>query len=146
MQVQSLSWEDPLKEDMAIDSSILAWKIPWTEEPGGLQSMGSQRVWHDWVTELNGNQNQAGDGFPVMVSSFPSLFHPLPPVFFHSLQVCGPYASTSISPLQLPPSFFYSLSIPLFLPSVVLHSWHFQPKHTSVHKLDFIIELISLSL
>ena len=44
MQVQSLSWEDPLKEDMAIDSSILAWKIPWTEEPGGLQSMGSQRV------------------------------------------------------------------------------------------------------
>ena len=44
MQVQSLGWEDPLEEEMAIHSSILAWIIPWTEEPGGLQSMGWQRV------------------------------------------------------------------------------------------------------
>ena len=42
--VQSLSWEDPLEEEMAMHSSILAGKIPWTEEPGGLQSKGSQRV------------------------------------------------------------------------------------------------------
>ena len=42
--VQSLSWEDPLEKGMATHSSILAWRIPWTEEPGGLQSMGSQRV------------------------------------------------------------------------------------------------------
>ena len=47
MQVQSLDWEDPLEEKMAIHSSILAWRIPWTEEPGGLQSMGSQRVRHN---------------------------------------------------------------------------------------------------
>ena len=40
-------WEDPLKEVMATHSSILVWRIPWTEEPGGLQSMGSQRVGHD---------------------------------------------------------------------------------------------------
>ena len=40
MWVQNLSWEDPLEEDMATHSSILAWKIPWTEEPGGLQSRG----------------------------------------------------------------------------------------------------------
>ena len=46
-QVQSLGWEDPLEKEMAIHSSIIAWKIPWTEEPGGLQSMGSQRVGHD---------------------------------------------------------------------------------------------------
>ena len=46
MQVQSLGWEDPLEEGMSTHSSILAWKIPWTEEPGGLQSMGSQRVAH----------------------------------------------------------------------------------------------------
>ena len=45
--VQSLSWEDPLEEGMATHSSILAWRIPWTEEPGGLQSMGSQRVGHN---------------------------------------------------------------------------------------------------
>ena len=47
---QSLSWEDPLKKGMATLSSILAWRIPWTEEPGRLQSMGSQRVEHDWAT------------------------------------------------------------------------------------------------
>ena len=41
-QVQSLGWEDPLEKEVATHSSILAWKIPWTEEPGGLQSMGSQ--------------------------------------------------------------------------------------------------------
>ena len=45
--VQSLGWEDPLEKEMATHSRILAWKIPWTEEPGGLQSMGSQRVKHD---------------------------------------------------------------------------------------------------
>ena len=47
MWVQSLGREDPLEEEMATHSSILAWRIPWTEEPGGLQSMGSQRVGHD---------------------------------------------------------------------------------------------------
>ena len=45
--IQSLRWEDPLEEGMATHSGILAWKIPWTEEPGGLQSKGSQRVGHD---------------------------------------------------------------------------------------------------
>ena len=45
--VRSLSWEDPLEEGMATHSNILAWKIPWTEEPSWLQSMGSQRVGHD---------------------------------------------------------------------------------------------------
>ena len=46
-QVRSLGWEDPLEKEMATHSSILAWKISWTQEPGGLQSMGSQRVGHD---------------------------------------------------------------------------------------------------
>ena len=46
-QIQSLGWEDPLEKEMATHSSILAWKISWTEEPGGLQSMGSQRVGHN---------------------------------------------------------------------------------------------------
>ena len=46
-RVQSLGWEDPLEKEMATHSSTLAWKIPWTEEPGRLQSMGSQRVRHD---------------------------------------------------------------------------------------------------
>ena len=46
-QVRSLDQDNPLEEGMATHSSILAWRIPWTEEPGGLQSMGSQRVRHD---------------------------------------------------------------------------------------------------
>ena len=46
-RVQSLGWEDPLEEEMAAHSSILAWKIPWTKDPGRLQSMGSQRVGYD---------------------------------------------------------------------------------------------------
>ena len=49
-QVWSLDREDPLEKGMTTHSSILAWRIPWTEEPSELQSMGSQRVRHDWVT------------------------------------------------------------------------------------------------
>ena len=45
------SWEDPLEKGMATHSSILAWRIPWTEDPSGLQSMRLQRVGHEWVTE-----------------------------------------------------------------------------------------------
>ena len=46
-RIQSLSWEEPLKEEMATHSSILAWRIPWRDEPCGLQSMGSQKSQHD---------------------------------------------------------------------------------------------------
>ena len=49
-QVQFLGQEDPLEKGMATQSSILPWRLPWTEEPGGLQSTGSQRVRHDWAT------------------------------------------------------------------------------------------------
>ena len=51
MQVQSLGQEDPLEKEIATHSSFLAWEIPWKEETGGLQSMGSQRVGHNLVTE-----------------------------------------------------------------------------------------------
>ena len=51
--VQSLGWEDPLEKEMATHSSILAWRILWTEEPGGLQPMRSQRGGHDWVTNAH---------------------------------------------------------------------------------------------
>ena len=51
--VRSLGWEDPLEESMATYSSILAWRIPWREEPGGLESRGLQRVGHNWATSLH---------------------------------------------------------------------------------------------
>ena len=63
-QIQSLGQKDPLEKEKATHCSILAWKIPWTEEPGRLQSMWSQRVGHNWATSL-------------------SLFH------FHSHKNCG---------------------------------------------------------
>ena len=55
-QVRSLGQEDPLEEEMAIDSSIVAWEIPWTEEHGRVPSMGSQRVGHDWTTKQQWQQ------------------------------------------------------------------------------------------
>ena len=51
MRVQSLGWEDLLEKEMTVHSSILAWEIPWTEEPGGLQSTGLQRVGQDLATK-----------------------------------------------------------------------------------------------
>ena len=58
--VRSLGWADPLEEGMATHSSILAWRISWTEEPGGLQSMRSQRVRHNWVTKHSREWNSPG--------------------------------------------------------------------------------------
>ena len=68
--VRSLGWEDPLEKEMATHSSTLAWKISWTEEPCRLQSMGLQRVRHDWMTSLT------SDYFTVQLaySTFHSLF------------------------------------------------------------------------
>ena len=58
--IQSLGWVDPPEEGMATHSSILACRIPWTEEPGGLQSMGSQRVGHNLATEKKNNHQALG--------------------------------------------------------------------------------------
>ena len=54
---QSLYWENPLEEELATLPRVLAWRIPWTEEPGGLQSLGSQRVVRDWA-HMHGNLNE----------------------------------------------------------------------------------------
>ena len=68
--VWSLGWEDPLEKGMETHSSILAWRIPWTEEPGGLQSRGLQRVGHDWVTNTSLSLLEL---FPVQPLSWSSL-------------------------------------------------------------------------
>ena len=66
--VRFLGREDPLEKEMAIHSSTLAWKIPWMEEPGRLQSMGSRRVGHDWVTLLSLWCIGEGNGNPFQCS------------------------------------------------------------------------------
>ena len=58
MQVRSLHRDDPLEKEMATHSSILAWEIPWTEEPGSLPSMGSQRVGHNLMTRQHQDQSE----------------------------------------------------------------------------------------
>ena len=62
-RVQSLVWEVPLEKEMAMHSSTIACKIPWTEEPGRLQFMRSQRVGHDWAAELNWTENENIDTY-----------------------------------------------------------------------------------
>ena len=76
-RIWSLDWEDPLEKEMAIHSSTLAWKIPWTEEPDRLQSMGSQRVghFHFHFQRLAGGTLSAP--FGVYVRSFLYLFYTL---------------------------------------------------------------------
>ena len=70
MWVQSLSREDPLEGEMATHSNILAWRIPWTEEPGGLQSMGSQRLGHDRSnlthTHTKAHRREKGIGMDIL--------------------------------------------------------------------------------
>ena len=66
-QVPSLGWEDPLEKEMATHSSTLAWKIPWTEEPGRLQSMGSQRVRHDSATSLSLSCLFISDTYTILI-------------------------------------------------------------------------------
>ena len=84
-QVRFLGWEDSLEKEMATHSNILAWKIPWTEEPGGLQSMGSQRVGHDLATKL-----------PLLLPI--SVAHDPVPLSPRSFPLCGSALPLSVSP------------------------------------------------
>ena len=80
-RVRSLGWEDPLEKEMATHSSTLAWRIPWTEEPGRLQSMGSQRVGHDWATSLCQCRRCRRPGFNPWVGTIPGVGNGNPLVF-----------------------------------------------------------------
>ena len=119
---QSLGWEDPLKEEMATHSSILAWKIPWTEEPGRLQSTRSQRIRHDWASEQQYLRNQV-----LVVGATPlsqaQQFHQQPPgavvLLVHSscggnsgrlqAQLCATTLSIIPSSQKDTASYYYSL-------------------------------------
>ena len=78
--VRSLGWEDPLEKEMATHSSILAWRIPWTEKPCGLQSMGSQRIGHDWASNTILLQRffSPKTVCPQPLCIFSELSHPFP--------------------------------------------------------------------
>ena len=137
MQVQDLGRADPLVKEMTTHSSILAWRIPWTEEPGGLQSMGSQRVRHDW-SHLAGRQacNAYFAAVAIVQSvSCAGLF------VTHGLQHTRP-------PCPLPTPGEYSNSCPssqwyhpTISSSVTLFSWLQSFRHPSIFRV-FSNELV----
>ena len=86
-QVPSLGQEDPLEKGMATHSSILAWRIPWTEEPGGLQSMGSQRVVHDWSDLVPASSDRFSSSFPICI----------PFILFYSLITMATTSTTMLN-------------------------------------------------
>ena len=87
--VRSLGRKDPLEKEMTIHSSTIAWKIPWTEEPGRLQSMGSQRVGHDWATWSSLRSLQA-KSLCLLLASCHSGFntHRIQSSYFHGSISC----------------------------------------------------------
>ena len=108
-QVQSLGWEDPLEKEMAIHSSTLAWKIPWMEECGRLQSMGSQRVGHNWVTSLHPHWNfyPHYSVYPISPSSPYGDFLPsLPTCIFILRLALECLINIKLLPSLSPPSLF----------------------------------------
>ena len=74
-QLQALGREDPLEKGMATHSSILSWRIPWTEEPGGLQFRGSQRVGHDWSDLAYTQCIYVNPNILIYPTPFPLAFH-----------------------------------------------------------------------
>ena len=102
--VRSLGQEDPLEKEMAVRSSTTAWKIPWTEEPGRLQSMGSQRVRHDWATSLPHlltyafeNKKNWGKSAPFSTLQVTDLKSPLLFTTRSGGQYCAELSKTTIS-------------------------------------------------
>ena len=99
----SLGWEDPLEDGMATHSSILAWRIPWAEQPGGGQSMGSQRVGHNWVTHLHSDSSPvlschtSWSGAHALLTLCPVPRKATSTLDWHSQHICSvPYGSNLI--------------------------------------------------
>ena len=100
--VQSLGQEDPLEKEMATHSSFLAWRTPWTEEPGELQSTGSQRVRHDWATSLSLSNFEVCN--VVLLTRITVLYIRSPKVIH--LLTASLYPLTTIFSVLTPPSTF----------------------------------------
>ena len=88
--VQSLSQANPLEKGMATHSNILAWRIPWTEEPGGLQSMGSQRIGHGLATKQQQGQEQVSLSFRTQWGPSSQISDSFLPVATRGRTACPP--------------------------------------------------------
>ena len=113
--VWSLGQEDPLEKGIAIHSSFLAWRIPWTEEPGELQSMEPQKVRHNWGTNT----------FTLSILKIHSILLPLPPNFLPLYQSPLSHSRRSQHPPHVPPA------------AGTASVWTFAPPQASSHLLPF---------
>ena len=163
-QVQPLGRGDPLEKEMATHSSTIAWKIPWTEEPGRLQSMGSQRVRHDWVTSLHFNVL-----FRASVSLWIFCLDDLPIDIHGCLNALFYYAAVNLSLMFLNSCFMYLFVAILdacacmlihsvvsdstayrvvhphgLQPTTLLHLWNFPCKETGMD-FHFLLQGIILT-
>ena len=124
--VRSLGQEDPLEKEMAAHSSILAWKIPWTEEPGRLQSMGSQRVRHNWATSLTHSRTLIIDPVSLFALATGKHRNILQPNFSYHVEILW-HICTKILPLDHPYLFIYVL----LLQVIASHFKSFFEQHRS---------------
>ena len=120
--VRSLGGEDPLEKEMAPRSSTLAWKIPWVEEPGGLQSMGLPRVGHDWATSLS--------LFTFSMICIKSMFKFYLEIYKYMQQFMAWLSRSTFVSYSLPPtSYSTAASEPRFLPNFTeiwqINQWPF---------------------
>ena len=113
--IRSLGWEDPLEKGMATHSSILAWRIPWTEEPGALQTMKSQRVRHDRVTNTHTHTHTHTHAHPIYVIRSNCFYMTFGPFVVH-LQLALP---SSILTHLHPPSCSNHRTHSLFLKQTI---------------------------
>ena len=106
MQVQNLGEVDPLEEGVATHSSILAWRIPWTDEPAGLQSIGSQKAWHNWGDSAHTHPTQIENKFGLFQRRKPKMEEKELLAFSHTRvtysTVLSPYFLDIDSRLPLP--------------------------------------------
>ena len=149
--VQSLGAEDPLEKEIATHSSTLAWKIPWMEEPGGLQSTGSQRVGPDWATSLHYEYKIEVALLPnlntnLLSFSINTVFQSQPTVQFqnqcHIFSIFTMRATKSVPVFDYCITNYHKIMYPKQL-FYVFRIWQFRIWMTSTGQLVFLIHLLS---
>ena len=147
MWVPSLGQEDPLEEGLETHSSILAWRIPWTEEPDGLQSMGSQRVRHDW-SDLAFMHAQSNSTWITLGFSFCFLLKPLvnsgQPNSHHSFMLICSITVYIYSSFRVVICLFFNSICPFSILSSAVELYPQMPRYNEINSLGISILLLLL--
>ena len=150
-QVWSLGWEDRLEKGIETHSSILAWRIPWTEDSGGLQSMGSQRVRHDWATNtftfikkyVTIAYITSQECFYTFFTWPKFVFLPQAPCYYWQMLTAWCNSDSLCTKLK---ELFVLSSRSLLVPLCGVGGWGNQSKLNPVSSLDFNVSFIAVLL